>query len=234
MTSLSLPAKALVDPVDGVAAAVEGRRWALPMVALALCASLAGAAGALRWDPTSTVVSEMAEKGELARASEREVQDGIQQAGRIRLVAGISGGVTTPLTLLFIAVALKLAAWLLGAKAPFGKCFTAAAVAMLPIALYHLLFAVVAFHQLGVTLAQAKTLVPSSLLALSPDAAPKLARFLGAVDFFSLWSAALLGLGFAQAAEMKKGRALVVGFVLYAMYAAVFLVALPGLSGGPR
>ncbi|MHB8873065.1 MAG: YIP1 family protein, partial [Myxococcaceae bacterium] len=164
--------------------------------------------------------------------SENEIQEKIEQAGRIRLVGGVAAGVVQPLSVLFAALVLMLTAWLLGLSAPFSKCFTAAAVAMLPVALFHLIFAVAAFRQVGLTEAEALTLVPSSLLSLKPDAPPKLARLLGAVDFFSLWGAVLLGLGFAQAAGMRKVRAVVVGLALYGVYAAAFLVGLPGLSGG--
>ncbi len=234
MVALSAPVKALIDPVGGVPAAVEGRRWALPLAVLALCVSLSGAAGAVRWDPTSKVVSELTEAGDLARSSENDIQDKIRQAGRVRLVGGVAAGVVRPLSVLFAALALLVAGWLWGAKAPFGKYFAAASVAMLPVALYHLVFAVAAFHAPGLTEAEALTLLPSSLRALSPDASPELARVLGAVDFFSLWAAAMLGLGFAQATGLSRPRALVTGFALYGAYAAVFLIGLPGLTGGVR
>ena len=232
MVSDSLPAKALFDPIDGVGPIVEGRRWVLPLVALALFVSLSGAAAALKLDPTSTVVSALSESGDLARTSENEVQEKIQQAGRIRLVGGVAAGIVRPLAVLFLALVLMFWAWLFGLKAPFGKCFTAAAVSMLPIALYHLLFALAAFRQVGLSEADLRTLVPSSLLSFRPDAAPKLARLFGAVDFFSRWAATLRGLGFAQTTGVRKTRGVALGLALYVMYAAAFLIGLPGLAGG--
>jgi hypothetical protein len=223
----------LLNPVDGVGAAVEGRRWALPLVLLASSVSLSGAAFALRWDGTSTVLREMASAGELARASEREIAEAIQVKERIRLVAGVARGIfLMPLAVLAAAAALKLAAWLLGRSASYGACVSAAALALLPVAVYHLVFAAAALRQVAVTESQAATLVPASLAALRLEVAPKVLRALSAVDFFNLWSAVLLGLGFAAASGMSRPRALVLGLVLYAMYAAVFIVALPGLTGG--
>ena len=78
--------------------------------------------------------------------TEQELTEKITAAARIVLVAGVAKGVfLMPLFTLLMAVALKLTGWLVGLKAPFGKCFTAAAVALLPIGLYSLIYAVCAF-----------------------------------------------------------------------------------------
>ncbi len=228
---------ALVDPVDGVSRAVEGQRWVLPLVFLSLSTSLSGAAFALRWDGSPAVVRELASTGELGRISERELAEKVQVKERVRLVTGVAKGVfLMPLGVLLVAVVLKFCGWLFGTKAPFAKCFTAASVAMLPIAVFHLVFAAAAIRQVGVTDKQMLTLVPSSLAAVMPEVPPKMSRLLSAVDFFNLWAAALLGLGFSAASGMRAHRALILGLILYLAYAGVFLVGLPALapSGGPR
>jgi hypothetical protein len=107
-----------------------------------------------------------------------------------------------------------------------------ASIAMLPIALYHLIFAVCATAQYSMTEAQVETLVPSSLAVLQ-GLSPKLKTVLRAVDFFHLWSVGLLGLGFAAATGMRRGRALLLAVTLYVMYVGVFLIGLPAMSGGP-
>ena len=53
-----------------------------------------------------------------------------------------------------------------------------------------------------------------------------------AVDFFKLWTVGLLGLGFAAVTGMRRGWALLVVFVLYAMYVGVFMIGLPGMTAG--
>ncbi|MFZ5469983.1 MAG: YIP1 family protein [Myxococcota bacterium] len=236
MVSVIEPAKALIDPLGGVTAAVQARRWFLPLVALAMATSLSGAAFALRWDPGPGVLRELGP--EASRTSEREIAEKIEQAGRVRLVAGVAKGVfVMPLSVLLVAVALKLCGWLFGTRARFAACFSAAAIAFLPIALYHLVFATAALRQVAVTESQLATLVPSSLAAMKAAVSPEWKRALGAVDFFSLWSATLLGLGFSAASGMRRSRAVALGFLLYVMYAAVFLVGVPGLmasgGGGP-
>ncbi|MBK7858765.1 MAG: YIP1 family protein [Archangiaceae bacterium] len=227
--------KTLIDPVDGVPRAVEGRHWVLPMIALCLAVSFSGLAFAWRLDASAQVLSKLEMSGELTKSSEREIGEEIDQAHRVALVGGAAKGIfLMPLALLFTALALKVAAWLLGKKLLFSQAFTIAAVAFLPIAVFHLLFGLVALKQAVVTVAMAKELVPSSLSFLAPPGAMKVARGLSQLDFFNLWSAMLLGLGLAAGTRLSRPRGLGLGLLLYAMLSAV-QVGLPGLvgQGGP-
>jgi hypothetical protein len=235
MTSLSIPARPLLDPVDGVAAAVEGRRWFWPLMLVMACVALSSVAVYARFDPTAAVVAEMTASGEITRTTEQELIEKIATTQRIRLVGGVAKGIfVMPLFVLVLAVVLKFTAWLFDRKAAFNLCFTAAAVALLPVALYHLVYAATAYYQLALVESQLETLLPSSLRAFFPGAEPKLARVYGAVDFFNLWSAGLLGLGFSAASGMSKGRSLAVGFTLYLLFAGVVMIGLPGMGGGGR
>lgn len=235
MESARLMARALVDPLEGVSAAVAARRWAVPLSLLVVAASVSGAAFAARWDAAPQVVRDLAASGELARSSEREVQEVVERAERVRLVTGVARGVfLVPLLVLLVAVVLKLCGWLLDAPAPFAACLTAASIAGVPIALFHLAFAAAALRQPALSEAQAQVLLPSSLLALAPRAAAKLARVLSAVDFFNLWAVLLLGLGFSQAAGVRRVGGVVLAFTLYVAFAGAFLIGLPGLTGGAR
>jgi hypothetical protein len=227
--------KTLLDPVEGVPMAVQGRRWVLPLVALCAAVTFSGLSFASRLDASAAVLSKMEQSGELAKASERELNEEIEQAQRVALVAGAAKGIfVMPLLLLLTAVALKACAWLLGKKLLFAQAFTIAAVAFLPVAVFHLVFGVVALKQAVVTATMVKGLVPSSLAPFAPAGAMKLARALAQVDFFNLWSAALVGLGLAAATKMRRGRALALALVLYLMLSAV-QIGLPGLvgQGGP-
>lgn len=233
MVSIPLPAQPLVDPVEGVQSAVQGRRWVWPLLCLMAAASLSPVAVYARYDASSRVIGELQEKGELATLTEQELHDKITTAERIFLVGGVAKGIFwSPLSMLLLAVALKITGWLLGRKTPFVSALTAASVAMLPLALYHLVKAVVASYQVVITDAQLDALVPSSAAQLFAATSPKVVRVLSTLDFFNLWSAALLGLGFAAAAGMPRPRAAGVGLLLYALYAAAFMVGLPGMTGG--
>ncbi len=232
LASLTLSARAYVDPVSSVPRAVEQRRWVVPLLWVMITGAAAGAAFADRLDAAKEVLPKLAEKGELAKASEREIGEEIEQTQRIALVLGVAKAIFgMPLSVLLIAVALKLLAWLLGRKAEFSACFTAAAVAMLPVALYYLLSAVVALRQDVIAPSQAGKLMVSSLQPLFKGLGPGQGRVLAAIDFFNLWSAGLLGLGFASAAKLSPWRGVGLGLLLYVLFAAAILVGLPGLMG---
>ncbi len=233
MSSLAQPARVLVDPLDGMGAAIEARRWVWPLLFLCLSVSLSGTAFALRWDAAPATLQKLEMSGEIGRYSESELADEIQTASRKALVGGIAKGVfVMPLKVLVLAAVLWFAAWLFGTSAAFGRMMAVAAIAMLPVALYHLIFAGCAAAQYSMTEARVETLVPSSLAALS-GLSPKLQKVLGAVDFFNLWSVGLLGLGISSATGMRRSRALLLAVVLYAMYVGVFAIGLPAMGGGP-
>ena len=214
-------------------AAIEARRWVWPLLFLCFSVSLSGTAFALRWASAPATIQRLEMSGEMSRYSESELADEIQTASRKALVGGIAKGIfAMPLLVLVLAAVLWFTAWLFGTPTAFGRMMAVAAIAMLPIALYHLIFAACAAAQYSMTLDRVATLVPSSLAALG-GWSPKLEKAMRAVDFFNLWSVALLGLGFSSATGMRKSRALLLAFVLYAMYVGVFLIGLPAMGGGP-
>jgi hypothetical protein len=243
MSSLVQPARALLDPFDALGAAVEARRWVAPLLLLVLSVCASGTAFALRWNAASSVVQGLQMSGQLERMSESEIADEIQTSTRKALVGGIAKGVfVMPMLAVLLAALLWFCAWLFDTPAPFGRLLSVAAMALLPIALYHLIFTVCVLAQHELSLDRVGELVPSSLAVLD-GLSPKLKRVLGAVDFFNLWMMLLLGLGFAAATGMRRGRALLLSGTLYLMYSGVFMIGLPvlmqggggpGGGGGPR
>ena len=236
MSSLAQPDRVLVDPLDGMGAAIEARRWVWPLLLLCLSVSLSGTAFALRWDAAPATIQRLEDSGDISRYTESELADEVQTSSRKALVGAIAKGVfAMPVMVLALAAVLWFAAWLFGTPAAFGRMMAVAAIAMLPIALYHLVFAACAAAQYSMTLERVGTLVPSSLASLQ-GLSPKLQKVLGAVDFFNLWSVGLLGLGFSSATGMRRSRALLLAVVLYAMYVGVFSLGLPAIiaaKGGP-
>ncbi|MGZ3457944.1 MAG: YIP1 family protein [Archangium sp.] len=232
MSSLVQPTRVLLDPLEATGAAIEARRWFWPLLILVVCVSASGTAFSLRWDAGPAVVQQLQVTGQLERMTESEIAEEIQTASRKALVAGIAKGVfVMPLLTLVLAAALWVYAWLLDRSAPFGRLMSAAALAMLPIALYHLVFTLCALAQHSLSEARVQDLVPSSLAVLS-GLTPKMQRVLRGVDFFNLWSVGLLGLGFSSATGMRKGRAVLLCTVLYLLFAGVFFIGLPTMTGG--
>jgi Yip1 domain len=166
------------------------------------------------------------------KMSEREVTEAVEQSERIALVSGIAKGLlVTPLTLLALAVALKVVAWLLSKKAPFAQLMSAASLAFLPVALFHLVLAIAASRHQGLTPKILEHLVPSSLAGMM-DAGPKLLGFYQGVDVINIWSALMLGLGFSAATGWKPVKGALLGLFLYALFVCVFFVAIPSMSKG--
>lgn len=232
MSTYLLPARTLVDPVASVPHAVSAHRWVWPLTLLVLASVLAGVAFALRWDAAPEVIRGLQAAGELGGMTEQDVLDKVRVAGRTRLVMGVAQGLfLMPLLVLLVAVALKLTGWLLGTSGKFKSLFTAASVGFLPVALSKLILALALLRQGPISEKQAEGLLASHLGAFL-EVSPKLAGAASAVDFFALWGVALLALGFSEATGMRKGRAMLLVVVLYALYVGVFLVGMPGMQGG--
>jgi Yip1-like protein len=234
MSSIVQPTRVLLDPLDATSPAIEARRWFWPLLILVVCVSASGTAFSLRWDAGPAVIQELQMTGKLDRMTESEISEEIQTASRKALVSGIAKGVfVMPFMTLVLAAALWVFAWLFDKSAPFGQFMTAAALAMLPIALYHLSFTLCVLAQHSLSEARVQDLVPSSLAALD-GLSPKMSKVLRGVDFFNLWSVGLLGLGFSSATGMSKGRAVLLCLVLYVLFIGVFNIGLPALmAGGP-
>ncbi len=235
MTSLVQPVRVFIDPVEGTPAAVEARRWVWPLLILALCVSASGTLFSLRWDATPDVIRELQSSGEMATISEADLSDKIQTASRKALVGGIAKGVfVMPFLALLLAAMLWVVSWLFDRPVHFEKLMSVAAIALLPIALYHLILTGCLAAQHTVSVSRVLQLVPSHLGAFLGGLSPKMARVASTVDFFNLWSTALLGLGFSAATGMPRTRALLLSLALYAMFAGVMMVGLPGSAGGGR
>lgn len=239
MEALTLPLRALLDPVGAIPRAVETRRWLIPLLLVAVLTAAAGAVIALRLDASRVVIPKMQMSGELMKASEREVNEAIEQAQRVALVGGIAKGLLlTPLLVLLLSVMLKVAAWLIGRKALFADLFTVAALTMLPVAVFHGIEVVAALKLEVITPRVAETLVPSSVAALvGPSASlgtgmasPALKRVYTAIDLINIWASLLMGLGFAAASKWSPWKGALFGFFLYVLFAAAFFVGLPGLA----
>ncbi|NTX02183.1 YIP1 family protein [Myxococcus sp. CA040A] len=237
MTSLVQPVRVFIDPVEGTPAAVEARRWVWPLLILALCVSASGTLFSLRWDATPDVIRELQASGEMATISEADLTDKIQTTTRKALVGGIAKGVfVMPMVALLLAAILWVVSWLFDRPAHFEQLMSVAALALLPIALYHAVLTLCIAAQHTLSVARVAQLVPSHLGAFLGTLSPKMARVASTVDFFNLWSTGLLGLGFAAATGMPRGRALLLALVLYVMFAGVLMVGLPGaeMAGGGR
>lgn len=231
MSSLTLPARALIDPVDTVPVAVRQRRWMLPLLILVLASAFSALLVWMHWEAEPDVIAQLQRSGMIHGMSEQAIQDKVALQGRITLVSGVAMAVLgMPLIVLLIAVALKFVGWLLGRSGTFKDLFAAVAVGSLPIALGQLALGIALLRQPRLSMKQIQELLPSNLTAFVDVPA----RFVGvaqSVDFFTLWSVALIGLGFAAATGMRRWKSLLLLGFLYALFVGVVRIGLAG-SGG--
>lgn len=230
MQALSIPLMTLLDPVGAIPRAVESRRWVVPLLLVSVLTAAAGAVIALRLDTSRVVIPKLAMSGELMKVSEREIGEAIEQAQRVALVGGIAKGLLLmPILVLVLAVVLKLSVWLIGRRALFADLLTVAALTMLPVAVFHGIELVAAWRLDLITPRVAETLVPSSVSFFIEKAPPGLGRLYKALDFVNLWAALMMGVGVAAASKWTPARGALFGVLLYVLFAAAFIVALPGL-----
>lgn len=230
MDFLVLPLRALIDPLGAIPTLLDKRRWVMSLCLAAGLSAASGAAIATRLDTARQIIPQMQKAGNLGKASEREVAEAVEQAQRVALVAGVAKGLLLlPLLTLLLAVALKVAAWLVGRKATFYSLFVVATVALLPGMVFHVVELAAALRLDVITPTMASTLIPSSLASMLTDVSGGAQRVLAAFDFFNIWGAALMGLGFAYASQWAPWKGILFGVFLYSLYAAAFLVGLPGV-----
>ncbi|MDP3237253.1 MAG: YIP1 family protein [Myxococcales bacterium] len=236
------------DPVGAIGPAVEARAWLVPLMLAVVLTAAASAALGVKLDSARLVLPKLEAAGELAKASEREISEQVEQAQRIAIVAGVAKGLfLVPLIALLSAAGLWLMSWLLGGKATFAELFTVASLTLLPMAVGQGITLASALRQSSLSPSMVKQLVPSSLAQLASADDPGAASggearggwkrtagtaLLELADFFHLWAALLLGLGFAAATKLSRLRAVPMGVVLYFLVVAAFTIGLPGLADG--
>lgn len=218
----------LVNPVAAIPVAVARQRWLGPIVIIALMAVLSGTVVALKLDASASVISGLEKTGKLATASERDIAEEVDQTERTALVGAVANGlVVIPIFLVLVASVVAFVGWLIERRISFVASLTVVAYGMLPLVAFYLVKVVIALPQAGISVDRLPTLVPSYPSGFVGPIASKLAR---GIDFFNLWCAALIGLGFAAATKWNAFKGLAFGVIAYVILVCPILIAAASAS----
>lgn len=196
------------------------------------CSLLLGAAVAWRIDARSSTLRQLDASGELKTLSDRQIDEKTRNAERVAIVLSVAkGAVGPPLQLGLGACALLGLCWFLRGRIVGRAVGPVAAASLLPEAIADLLDAVSAFRHAAIA-PEGVTLAPRSLAAVAAAAGHPLAgpwlKLGNAFDFFSLWTALLLGFGLAAAGQLGRGKALAVTLLAWVCYRLLTHVAAGG------
>ena len=226
-------ARALAAPGRGIAEAAERRR-ALTALCLATAASLVFAAVALPRLDYEAAARGRVRGAEALEQTQFQREEAVATARKLGHITGWAGAALAPTLLAAGAAVLLFAGFrVAGTRPGFKETYAVAAHGMLPIWLAGLLAIPAVLARAPLPPDDLPRLLPSSLAAIVPRAAPPLAAALSAVDFFALWAVALVATGMARASGASRARAFTVTLVLYAACVALLKVVPVALLGGP-
>lgn len=197
-----------------------------------LCSILLGAALAMRVDARSSTLRKMEMSGQLQSASDRQIADDTRSAERVTQVASIAKGVVgVPVQLGLTCLSLLALSWFLRGRLKGSAVVPIAATTLLPTAIANVIDTVAVLRLAsippeGVPLGP-RSLSAVLLLAGRPLMGPWL-KFGNALDFFSLWTALMLGFGVAAAAQLPRRNAVIGTLVAWICYRLLTHVATGG------
>jgi hypothetical protein len=197
-----------------------------------LAALLLAGVMAVRVDARASTLKKLDQNGQLQGMSDRQLADESKSAERVFQVATIAKGVASvPAELALASLAVISMSWFLRGRTKGSAVVPVAAATLAPNAIAKLLDAGVALrHALipidGVLLSP-RTLAALLGLAGKPLGPPWL-KLADALDFYSLWSAVMVGYGVAAVGSVPKRRALVGTLVAWVCYRLLTHVAASG------
>ena len=223
-------ARLVWDPVSGMRAWVAESKWFAGLLVLVVCSTFAGAVVGARFDGSGKVLSERVSKDEAARVSEQDVVDRIQQAERLRLVAGVAQGLLgSPAAVVAAALFLRFLVWLWGRRLTWKSALSIVSGASLAYSVKALTTAAVALTRERLGPADLSALIPSALDQWMPLGLDGPWARLGAVpELFTVWAFVLMGFGLAHSLGVGLRRGLLFAATVFVFRAAIFVVALPG------
>jgi len=195
----------------------ERPTWLLPVILWVLCSVAVSAALVPRMDFEKMMRERFERSGQ--KVSDEQLQTIVERQKRFAPVFGYFGAVAAPVLIsLLVAVILWGSLRAFGWDTSYPQSLGATAHAFLPSVVGSLLLIPLVVRQERVDPSAMGDMLRSNLGFLVERNAKALHSLLGSIDVFSFWTLALLVIGFAAAAKIRKGQAAGVILTLWAVY----------------
>ncbi|HYO13769.1 MAG TPA: Yip1 family protein [Thermoanaerobaculia bacterium] len=211
---------ALVSPGKTFESIARRPTWVVPLIVLVLLSAAAAYLANERMDAREMIERSMEERGQ--EVNEEQIEQIVaftEKFGAVMTLGGVL--VLGPLAYLVLALAFWGAfRFFGGSDFSFKQSFSTVLYSMSPWIVASLLSIPLILSRESIGFEEArKGFLASNLAAFAPeDASAALTALLGSVDFFSLWTLALLILGYRTVARVSKGAAISIILVLWLLY----------------
>lgn len=225
---------ALFSPGKTFRSIAERPTWAVALIVLLAAGTVAGVLANQRLDPDDMrqVVKERMEKSQ-GPVTAAELERGMEMAEKINAVTRW----LIPVIGVAIYLLLNLIFWMAfrffaGSSLTYKTSFSVLLHAFMPQVVSALLTIPVILSRKTIGVEEAQSgILASSLAAFAPEGVGKAMRsLLSSLDFFSIWTLAVLIIGYHLAARISKATAATIVLVLWALYVAA-KVGLSALFG---
>jgi len=206
--------------------------WVVALVVLIVVSAVGAYLVTERIDMADAMREQMAKQGQQLSDAELERMAGIQS--KVGLGCAVAA---PPIGYLIMALVFMVAFNIIGGEVKFPTSFSVSLHALMPAVVKSLLVIPVVLPRtsLDVETVQSGGLIASNLAFLAPEGTSlPLLTLLGSFDLFSLWTVALLAIGYRIAAGVSKNHAALTVVVVWLVYVLgkVGLAALGSAFGG--
>lgn len=208
----------LVSPAKTFQAIAARPSWVAAMIVLVLIGTVSGFVAMQKVDFDQAIRAQMEERGNM---SAEQIDNAVAMAGKFKNVGLIFGVGFSIGSMFLVGLIFWVAFKMLGSESSYISSLATSLHAMMPNAVSGLLSIPVVLGKEEVSLeaVQQQALLASSLAVLAPEGTSKyLVTLLGSVDVFSVWTVALLALGYGVTAKVSKGTAWGVVAALWAVW----------------
>lgn len=210
----------LFSPTSTFEAIRRRPTWLLPLVVLVLLGTVAGYLIGQRLDWESVALEQTQQSGR--QLSQDQIEASIEITEKVGPVMVIAGPmVFGPLAYLVMALVFWVGLKLLGGELGYKASLATTLHGLLPNAISAVLLipVILSRGELGITEVNAGTVLASNAGAFAPEETGKgMLALLSSIDVFSLWSLALLTIGFSVVAGVSRAKSASVVIGLWVVY----------------